>query len=312
VGVKKPKALKDRADERRAAFILLMPAFVGLIFLTYLPLLAVFALSFFEMRAGGTATFIGLQNYIHLFTADPFFMDSIRATVYFTFLAVGGSMIYSLVTAMLLNRKIPARGFFRAVFFLPYMLPAVAVYMGWDWLYRTDNFGLFNYVLNSWFGISNIMFLAHESWVRPSLALISVWLCGNMIVIFMAGLQNVPRVYHEAAEIDGANAWQRFWKITIPCMSPIIFYNLLMSVIFNLQIVTPALALTQGTPGNATRFITFLMYDYAFRRGHLGLASAVAFILFILIGIFTAVLFLTSKTWVFYEGDRKRAQYKAA
>ena len=298
------KLLKDRAAERRAAYILLIPAFVGLTFLTYGPLLAVFTLSFFNMRAGGMPSFAGLSNYVQLFTIDPFFKDSIKATVYFTILAVAGSMVYSLVVAMLLNRKIPARGFFRAIFFLPYMLPAVAVYLGWDWLYRTDNFGLFNYVL-SVFGIRNIQFLAHSAWVVPSLALVAVWLCGNMIVIFLAGLQNVPTVYHEAAQIDGANAWQRFWNVTIPCMSPIIFYNLLMSIIFNLQVVTPALALTQGTPGNASRFITFLMYDYAFRRGNLGLASAVSFILFIIIAIFTGILFYTSKSWIFYQGDKK-------
>ena len=303
--VLKPKLLRDKAVERRTAYILLIPAFVGLTFLTYGPLLAVFILSFFEMRAGGMPSFVGLQNYIQLFTTDPFFKDSIKATVYFTFLAVAGSMVYSLVVAMLLNRKIPARGIFRAIFFLPYMLPAVAVYLGWDWLYRTDNFGLFNYILNNWFGISNVLFLAHHAWVVPSLALVAVWLCGNMIVIFLAGLQNVPAVYHEAAQIDGANAWQRLWKVTLPCMSPIIFYNLLMSVIFNLQVVTPALALTQGTPGNASRFITFLMYDYAFRRGHLGLASAVSFLLFIIIAIFTGILFSTSKMWIFSEGEKK-------
>ena len=300
----KPKILKDKAEERRVAYLLLIPAFVGLTFLTYGPLLAVFILSFFNMRAGGMPSFAGLSNYIQLFTLDPFFIDSIKATVYFTIFAVAGSMLYSLVVAMLLNRKIPARGIFRAIFFLPYMLPAVAVYLGWDWLYRTDNFGLFNYIL-SLFGIKNVLFLAHSSWVVPSLAMVAVWLCGNMIVIFLAGLQNVPVVYHEAAQIDGANAWQRLWNITIPCMSPIIFYNLLMSIIFNLQVVTPALALTQGTPGNSSRFITFLMYDYAFRRGNLGLASAVSFLLFIMIAVFTGILFSTSKTWIFYQGDRK-------
>ena len=300
----KPKILKYKPDERRAAYILLIPAFVGLTVLTYGPLLAVFTLSFFNFRAGGMPSFIGFSNYIQLFTTDPFFIDSIKATVYFTVLAVAGSMIYSLVAAMLLNRKIPARGIFRAIFFLPYMLPAVAVYLGWDWLYRTDNFGLFNYVL-SLIGISNVLFLSHSAWVVPSLALVAVWLCGNMIVIFLAGLQNVPIVYHEAAQIDGANAWQRFRHITIPCMSPIIFYNLLMSIIFNLQVVTPALALTQGTPGNASRFITFLMYDYAFRRGNLGLASAVSFLLFIIIAIFTGLLFYTSKSWIFYQGEKK-------
>jgi multiple sugar transport system permease protein len=212
-------------------------------------------------------------------------------------------MVYSLVIAMLLNRRIPARGFFRAVFYLPYMLPAVAVYVGWSWLYEA-NFGLFNYVLGR-IGITNVHFLVDPNWVVPSLAVIAVWLCGNMIVIFLAGLQGVPGVYYEAAEIDGANGWQRFWNVTIPCMSPIIFYNLLMSVVTNLQIVTPALALTQGGPGNSSRFITFLMYHYAFRMAHMGYASAIAFLLFIMVGIFTGILFITSKTWIFYEGGNK-------
>jgi multiple sugar transport system permease protein len=212
-------------------------------------------------------------------------------------------MLYSLVIAMLLNRKIPARGFYRAVFYLPYMLPAAAVYIGWSWLYEA-NFGLFNYILGL-VGIKNVFFLVDPNWVVPSLALVGVWLCGNMIVIFMAGLQNVPRVYYEAAEIDGANSWQRFWNVTVPSVSPIIFYNLLMSVIVNLQIVTPALALTSGGPGNSSRFITYLMYYYGLRVAQLGYASAISFILFILVGIFTGILFATSKTWIFYEEGGK-------
>jgi multiple sugar transport system permease protein len=127
-----------------------------------------------------------------------------------------------------------------------------------------------------------------------------------MIVIFLAGLQNVPRVYYEAAEIDGANSFQRFCNVTLPCMSPIIFYNLLMSVIVNLQVVTPAMALTNGGPGNSSRFITYLMYFYAFRQAHLGYASAISFLLFIMVGVFTAVLFATSKTWIFYEEGAKK------
>ena len=300
----RPKTLtKAAAHEAKVAYLFLIPVFLGLSVLTYGPLLAVFSLSFFNWRGVGAPSFIGLGNYVRLFTEDPFFIDSIKVTAYFTLLAVLGSMIYSLAVAVLLNRKVPARGFFRAVFYLPYMLPAVAVYVGWSWLYEA-NFGLFNYLLNK-IGIKNIFFLVDPNWVVPSLALIAVWLSGNMIVIFLAGLQNVPRTYYEAAEIDGANAWQRFRNVTIPCMSPIIFYNLLMSVIVNLQIVTPALALTSGGPGNASRFITFLMYHNAFRSAQLGYASAISFILFIMVGIFTAVLFASSKTWIFYEGGDK-------
>jgi len=287
--------------EARVAYICLIPSIIGLICLTYVPLAAVFGLSLFKWEGIGTPVWTGIDNYIKLFTKEPLFWDSITATVWYAFLAVLGSMIWSLVIAMLLNRKIPARGFFRAVFYLPYVLPAMAVFLGWSWLYEANN-GLFNYIL-SMFGVAKIKFLGSPEWVVPSLALIAVWLSGNLIVIFLAGLQNVPRVYHEAAEIDGANSWQRLWNVTIPCMTPIIFYNLLMSLIANLQVVTPALALTKGGPGTASHFISYFMYKQAFDYRHFSYACAISFILFILIAIFTGILFGTSKSWIFYEGS---------
>lgn len=292
--------LTRAAKEATVARLCLIPAFVGLTVLTYGPLLAVFILGFFNWKGFSSPTFVGMSNYIRLFTEDPFFLDSIKATVYFALLTVVGSMIYSLFVAMLLNRKIPARGFFRAVFYLPYILPAAAVYIGWSWLYET-NFGFFNYLLKL-VHINNVKFLSDSSMVVPSLALIGVWLSGNLIVIFMAGLQNVPKIYHEAASIDGAGAFRRFFRITLPCMTPIIFYNLLMSLITNMQVVTPALSLTNGGPGNASMFMTYLMYRYAFQSKQIGYASAISFVFFILIAIFTAILFATSKSWIFYEG----------
>ena len=287
-------------EERITAYICLIPSIIGLIFLTYVPLAAVFGLSLTKWEGVGMPEWAGLSNYVKLLTTDPYFKDSIKVTVFFSILAVFGSMVYSLVVALLLNRKIPARGFFRAVFYLPYVLPAMAVYIGWSWLYEA-NFGLFNYIL-SMLNISKVKFIASSELVIPSLALIAVWLSGNLIVIFLAGLQNVPRVYHEAAEIDGANSWQRFCNVTVPCMTPIIFYNLLMALITNMQVVTPALALTQGGPGNSSRFISYVMYQYAFKSGKFGYACAVAFVSFLLIGIFTIILFVTSKSWIFYEG----------
>lgn len=281
-------------SEARTAYLCLIPSIIGLVVLTYVPLVAVFGLSLFRWEGVGIPEWVGLNNYIRLFTRDPYFKDAIWATIYFAVLAVAGSMVYSLVIAMLLNRKIPARGFFRAVFYLPYVLPAMAVYIGWSWLYET-NFGLFNYLL-SLVGINKVMFTGSSELVVPSLALISVWLSGNLIVIFLAGFQNVPRVYLEAAEVDGANAWQRFWNVTIPSMTPIIFYNLLMSLITNLQVVTPALALTNGGPGNSSCFLSYLMYIYAFRNGKLSYACAIAFISFLLIGVFTLILFATTKS----------------
>lgn len=290
-------------SENRTAYLCLIPSIIGLIFLTYLPLLEVFGLSFFSWKGNGFNTFqwVGLKNYVKLLTTDPYFKESIAVTVYYTFISVVGSMIYSLIIALLLNRKIPARGFWRAIFYLPYLLPAVAVYLGWNWLYNI-NYGLFNFILNRIFGLPRVGFINDAKLVGPSLALVSIWLAGNLIVIFLAGLQNVPRIYLEAAEVDGANAWQRFWHITVPCMSPIIFYNLLMALITNLQVITPALALTKGGPGNSSRFVSYVLYQYAFENRKFGLAAAVAVMLFILIGIFTVILFATSKSWMFSQG----------
>lgn len=302
--VKRTRTVSRMAvQEARTAYIFLIPALVGLTVLTYGPLLAVFVLSFFNWRGALTPSFIGIGNYIRLFTTDPYFIDSLRVTIYFSVLSVIGSMIYSLAVAVLLNRKIPARGFFRAIFYLPYILPAVAVYIGWSWLYES-NFGFFNYLLNR-IGIHKVNFIADSHLVVPSLAVIAVWLSGNLIVIFLAGLQNVSRIYYEAAEIDGANAWQRFCHVTIPTMTPIIFYNLLMALITNLQVVTPALALTNGGPSNSSMFITYLMYRYAFKSSQLGYASAISFVFFIIVAVFTGILFATSKEWVFYEGGKE-------
>lgn len=287
-------------SEERVAYLCLIPAFLGLIFLTYLPLAGVLGISLTNWTGLKKPEFIGFDNYIKLFTSDPYLKDSIIATIYFAVLSVIGSMIYSLFIAMLLNRKIPARGFFRAVFYVPYVLPAAAIYVGWSWLYEA-NFGFFNFLLSE-VGLNKILFIADSRYVVPSLSLIAVWLAGNLIVIFLAGLQNVPSIYHEAAEVDGANGWRRFLHITLPCMSPIIFYNLLMSLIANLQVVTPALALTNGGPGNSSRFMTYLMYDQAFVNYRLGYACATTFIIFAILAAFTAVLFKTSNRWIFTEG----------
>lgn len=300
--INKPPKRRSRihSSEARAAYILLIPAFIGLIFLTYLPLIGVLGISLTDWTGLKNPNFVGLQNYINLFTTDPYIKDSILATLYFAVLAVIGGMIYSLFIAMLLNRKIPARGFFRAVFYVPYVLPAAAIYVGWSWLYEA-NFGFFNFLLSE-IGLNKVSFIADSSYVIPSLSLISVWLSGNLIVIFLAGLQNVPVVYHEAAEMDGANGWKRFLHITLPCMSPIIFYNLLMSLIANIQIVTPALSLTNGGPGNSSRFLTYLMYDQAFVNYKLGYACATTAVIFVILAGFTGILFKTSNLWIFNEG----------
>ena len=278
----KKKKIKYNRAETRAAWILLLPSVIGLTCITYLPMLASFTLSLFNWNGLGEMKFVGMENYVRLFTRDTKFYGSLLTTLEYAGISVIGSVVYSMIIAMLLNRKVPARGFFRAIFYLPYVLPALAVYLGWKWLYDY-NHGFFNYLIKLSGGAS-VKFLDSSGMVTPSLALIAVWLSGNLIVIFLAGLQNVPRTYHEAAEIDGANAWQRFWNITIPC---------------------PALSLTKGGPGTGSYYMCYMLYTQAFKSHKYGYGSAIAVILFILIAIFTGILFATSTGWIFYEGDDK-------
>lgn len=305
---------KNGVKEQRAAYLFLIPAFLGLSLITYLPLLAVFIISLTDLNVGhfiqgGTlppVQFIGFDNYADIFMNPSIdFSNSIKVTIFFSLVAVVGSIIYSMIIALLLNRKIPARGFLRAIFYIPYILPATAVMISWWFLLKYDG-GLINYILVS-LGLGKSYFLSAADTAIPSLAIIAVWTSGNLIVIFLAGLQNVPRVYHEAAEIDGSNTWQRFWNVTAPCMTPIIFYNLLMSLVINLQVVVPALAVTKGGPGKSTMFMTYLMYQIGFRGRELGKAGAIAFVFFIVAAILAFLLFTTSKSWIYNEGgdDKK-------
>ena len=241
--IKKSKAGRK---EEITAYLCLIPAFLGVTLISYLPTVAVFILSLFDYNGLSTPKFIAFDNFVRIFTKDIYFTDSLKATVLYAFLAVVGAVLYSLVIALLLNMNIKGRTLFRSIFFIPYLLPAIGVFKGWEWLYE-GNFGLFNFIFRM-MGIPPQRFLDSPSQVIPSLVLIAVWTSGNLIVIFLAGLQNVPGVYMEAAKIDGANAWQRFWNVTIPSISPIIFYNVLTALITHLQVITPALALTNGGP----------------------------------------------------------------
>lgn len=283
------------------AYLCLIPVFLGLSIISYIPTVSVFALSLFSWNGLTAPKFVGFDNFIKIFTNDMYFYDSVRVTIVYALIAVFWSMLYSLFVALLLNRRIPARAFWRAVFFIPYLLPAVGVFTAWRWLYEV-NYGLLNYCMRL-FGLPPQQFLASADQVLPSLAVIAVWCCGNLIVIFLAGLQNVPRVYVEAAEIDGANSWQRFWHITIPSISPIIFYNLLMALISNLQVINPDLAITNGGPENGSMFMSYIIYLYAFQKNKIGYGCAYAAVFFVIVGIATFILFKTSRTQIFGEEE---------
>jgi|GEM_PF-143016 len=293
-------------SEARTAKIFLIPAFLGLSFMTYIPLAAVFGISLFDWNIPFAPVFAGFSNIAELFSRGNFFRISVWLTFIYALLAVVLGMIYSMCIALLLNRKIPGKVFFRTAVYLPFIIPVVSSMLIFRLIY--SHTGVINNII-SMFGGDRIHFLFESATIIPAIAIIAVWASGNIVVIKIAGIANVPRTYLESAEVDGANAWHRFWRITIPCMSPIIFYNMLMSLITNMQVVVPSLMLAGGGQSGQTvipreiRFVAYELYQTAFGRGgFLGRAGAISFVLFILIGIFTAILFATSKKWLFYEG----------
>jgi multiple sugar transport system permease protein len=282
------------------AYAFLLPAILGLLLLTILPILGIFAISLTNWSGLESPSLVGFANYIEIFTKDNYFFSSVIATLYFAFGAVVTGIVYSFSVALMLGRKVPLQGFWRSVFFLPYVVPIMGSSVVWSWMYEA-NFGVFNYFL-SLFGMDKIQWLADERFSVPSIIIMTAWGTGNLIVIFMAGLQNVPRAYLEAVEMDGGNVWHKFRHITLPMMSPVIFFNFLMSVVVNLQSFVPAYTMTKGGPNDSTLFMVFLMYREGFMRNNFGHASALSLIFFVFVAALTGLIFATSRNWIFYEG----------
>jgi multiple sugar transport system permease protein len=283
------------------AYALLAPAIVGLVLYTLLPMAAAFGISLTQWDILTPPQFIGFDNFVEIFTSDNFFQAAVAATLYFAVGSVVAGIVYAFSVALMLNQRVPGRGIFRAIFFLPYVVPIIGTTIIWGWMYQA-NFGVFNFFL-SLIGLDKVNWLGEDTMANPSLIAMTVWGVGNMIVIFLAGLQNVPRTYLEAVEMDGGNFWHKFRHVTVPMMSPIIFFNFLMSIIANLQAFGPAYVLTQGGPNNSTLSMVFLIWREGFQRNNMGHASALSFLLFLFIAAVTALIFAVSKDRVFFEGD---------
>lgn len=295
------EAKKLKRRDTITAYIFLTPAILGLLFLTILPILGVIGISLTDWSGLETPAYIGISNYIDIFTTDFYFQKSVIATLYFAIGAVITGIIYSFCLALMLNQRIPGRGVWRSIFFLPYIVPVIGSSIVWSWMYES-NFGVFNYILNL-LGFDKIQWLHDQRFAMPSIILMMVWMSGNLIVIFLAGLQGVPKTYLEAVEVDGGNFWHKFRHVTIPTMSPIIFYNFLMSLISNLQGFVPAYALTKGGPSDSTLLMVYLIYREGFMRNNFGHASALSVLFFLFIAALTAIIFSTSRLWTFYESE---------
>lgn len=246
-----------------------------------------------------SSRFIGFKNYLDLFRIDPLFWQSLKVTGIYTLIGVPLRLALALAIALLLNQKIKALALFRTIYYLPTVVSGVAVAVLWSWVFNGE-FGILNYVLSK-FGIQGPMWLADINWALPALIIMSLWGIGAPMIIFLAALQGVPTQLYEAAQLDGANTFQKFLKITIPLISPVIFFNLIINIIASFQVFTQAYIMTEGGPAHATLLYVFYLFKNGFEEFHMGYASAMAWILFFIILAFTLLIFKSSSTWVHYE-----------
>jgi multiple sugar transport system permease protein len=284
-------------------YIFVAPWIIGFLIFTLGPVIASFALSFTDYELIVAPVWVGLKNYRTLLTQDRLFGLSLFNTAYYSFFSVPLGIVVAFLLAMLLNVQLPGMKAYRTVFYLPTVTSGVAVSILWVWLFNPQ-FGLINYLLRL-VGLPAPGWLVDPAWSKPAFILMSLWGVGGTAVIFLAGLQGVPRSLYEAAEIDGANTWQKFWNVTIPMMSSVIFFNLIMGVIGSFQVFTSAYVMTRGGPQNSTLFYVLYLFKKGFGMLQMGYAAAMAWILFLLILILTLIQFRLAERWVYYEGDAR-------
>lgn len=299
-------AARRAGEDRRArieakwGLIFAAPAILGFVLLKAMPILFSLYIAMTNWSAVGQAQWVGLDNFERMLFEDPLFWRSLQVTAYYSLLAVPASMIFAFFLATLLNTRIPALGVFRTIFYIPSIVPIIASSVIWLWMFNPD-FGLFNSVLG-FFGIPKLQYIFSEDTVVPSLVFMSIWGVGPMMIIFLAGLQEVPKDLYEAADLDGASALHKLWHITIPMMTPTILFNLLISLVAALQTFVQPFIMTNGGPNNGSLFFVFWIYRKAFQDSQMGYASALAWALFIIISALSYLIFRTSRRWVFYQG----------
>lgn len=285
-------------------WIFTLPATLGFIFFIIYPVFRSLYLSFTDMTLLNPedAKFVGLKNYLSFFSGkDPLFWLSLKNTLIYAFLNVVLTMLFALFTAMLLNNNVKGKNFFRTIFFIPSLLPAVASAIMFRWIFDPSN-GVVNTFLRLLGTKNPPIWLESAQTALLTLAIISVYGFGGKMIIFMTGLNSISPSYYESAEIDGAGYWTKLVKITLPLLSPIIFYNVLMGTIGALQVFTEGFVISGSGPGNSTLFYVLRLYNMAYKQPfRLGQASAMAWLLFIIIGFITLIYFLLSKKYVFYQ-----------
>jgi multiple sugar transport system permease protein len=295
-----------RRREELAGILFASPWMIGFLLFTFGPMLASLYLGFTQYSIANPPKWVGFDNFVRALSgADRLFWSSLQRTATYAIVMVPLSIGGSLLAALLLNQGLKLSSVFRTLFFLPSLTPIVASAVLWRWLFQPE-FGAINTFLG-WFKIDGPRWFADPNLAMPSLMVMALWAAvgGRTMVIFLAGLQGVPAELHEAAQIDGANIWQRFRAVTLPMLTPTIFFNLVLGVIAALQTFGSALVATNGGPNYATWFYILHLYQTAFQNVEMGYGSALAWIFFVIVVTLTYLNVRLSRRWVYYESEGK-------
>jgi len=302
-GVQPQRKVKLGRQARREEvmfYLFILPWLLGLIFFDAGPIVASFVVGLTDWSMLADPNWIGAANYERMLDDETFF-KALRNSIYYGFGSVSLGLIVAFLLALLLNQPVRGIALFRTIFYLPALVSGIAVAILWTNILQPE-YGLLNTALAK-IGIEGPGWLKSPEWAMPGLILMSIWGVGGSVVIFLAGLQGVPTHLYEAASLDGAGSWSKFWNVTVPMMSPVIFYNVIVGVIVSLQSFVLILIMTDGRPANSTLVLGLYLYRHAFRFLDMGYASAIAWVLLMFIMLITAVQFLAARFWVFYEGE---------
>jgi multiple sugar transport system permease protein len=302
VAIRRIRVFRSMRQREAFEFYLgISPWLIGFLAFTGGPILASFVISFTDWNLLSSPHWAGIANYVKLITGDEAARIAFYNTAYYTALSVPLAIISSFFTALLLNQKVPGTNIFRTLFYLPTVTSGVAMALLWVWLLNPE-FGLLNLMLKL-FGIQGPAWLFDPAWAKPALIITSLWGIGSTTVIFLAGLQGMPQHLYDAAKIDGASQLQEFRNVTLPMMTPSIFFVLITSIIGSLQNFTNVYVMTQGGPGWSTLMYGLYLYQNAFEYLKMGYASSLAWILFLVILVLTIAQLLGARRWVYYEGE---------
>ena len=282
------------------ALVCVAPAVLGFVLWQLGPILGSLYVALTDWRIAGTPSWVGAENFSRIFAEDRLFRKSLAVTAYYSLGSVPLRMLVAFAVAVLLNQRIRALPVFRTIFYLPSIVPLIASSVLWIWLFNPD-FGLLNALITP-LGFRRSAWIYGSGSVIPALILMSLWDIGPMMIIFLAGLQGVPRQLYEAVEIDGGNPWHKMSRITIPLVTPTILFNLILSIIGAMQTFVQPYVMTEGGPNNASLLYVLYLYNKAFQQSQMGYASALAWVLFVVIALLSLVVFRTSSRWVHYAG----------